>query len=212
MLMNAAVQFVLTPAQMAAARSPASNMAQLVLGTSGAAVITAGIALSMLVTLNGTVMSGARIPFAVARDGYFFPALARVHPVFHTPWAAIIVQAMLSVLLLLAAASFKQLLELAIFSEWLFYLIASSTIFVFRRRMPNAERPYRAWGYPVVPVLFIASAATLLYITFMDNLRTSFLPGSTMHGLNSLSAAGLLVILAGVPVFFYFARHKPSDN
>ncbi|MCU1310713.1 MAG: amino acid/polyamine/organocation transporter, superfamily [Candidatus Angelobacter sp.] len=197
MLMNAAVLYVLPAQAVAAAKSPASAMTQVVLGVSGAAVITVGIALSMLVTLNGTILSGSRIPFAVARDGYFFQTLATVNPRFHTPSVSIGVQAVLSIILLMAAASFKELLELAIFSEWLFYMIAASTIFVFRQREPDAVRPYKTWGYPVVPALFILSAAILLYYTFAENVRNSLM--------------GTLVILAGVPIFMYFKKQKQAS-
>lgn len=196
MLVNAAVQFVLPAHAVAASQTPASDAIGLVLGAAGAAVVSAAMAVSMLVTLNGTTMSGARVPFAVARDGYFFAALAEVHPRYHTPAVAIIVQAVLSILLLLLGGSFRQFFSLAIFAEWLFYMIAGSTVFVFRRRDPEARRPYRVWGYPVVPTLFVLASALLLYYTFTDNLRNS--------------ALGCLVILAGVPVFYAFARKRRS--
>jgi APA family basic amino acid/polyamine antiporter len=100
--------------------------------------------------------------------------------------------------LLLVGGSFRQLISLAIFAEWLFYMIAGSTVFIFRRRDPQAVRPYRVWGYPVVPSLFVLSSALLLYYTFTDNLRNS--------------ALGCLVILAGVPVFYAFARRRSHEN
>ena len=119
----------------------------------------------MLVAMNGTVMSGARVPYAVARDRYFFSALAEVHPRFRTPSVAIVVQAVLAIILLLLGGSFRQFFSLAIFAEWLFYMIAGSTVFVFRWRDPEAVRPYRVWGYPVVPILFVLASAraALLY-------------------------------------------------
>jgi basic amino acid/polyamine antiporter, APA family len=208
MLMSAAIQYVLSANAIAASKSPASAMTQAVLGSTGAILITVGIALSMLVTLNGTIMSGSRIPFAVARDGYFFESLATVSPRFRTPSISILVQAVLAILLLLAAASFKQLLELAIFAEWVFYMIAASTIFVFRKRDPAATRPYRTWGYPVVPALFIASSAVLLYYTFMESARTPFLPKYAAGFVNSLASVGLLLILLGIPVFLLFAGKR----
>jgi APA family basic amino acid/polyamine antiporter len=208
MVMNAAIQYVLPASAVAAAKSPASAMTQAVLGTAGAALITAGIALSMLVTLNGTIMSGGRVPYAVARDGYFFKALAEVHPRFQTPSTSLVVQGVLAILLLLVAATFKQLLELAIFSEWLFYMIAASTVFVFRKREPNAERPYRVWGYPVVPALFIIAAAILLYYTFIEGLRSPFIAGGWNNWINSLSGVGGLLILAGIPVFLFFRSKR----
>jgi len=193
-LVNAGVQYVLPASVIAASPRPASDAVALVMGRTGASLVSLGMALSMLVTLNGTIMSGARVPFAVARDGYFFRALAEVHPRFHTPSVAIAVQAVLSILLLLLGGNFRQLFSLAIFAEWLFYMIAGSTVFVFRVREPKAERPYRMWGYPWVPVLFVVTSAFLLYYTFTENLRNS--------------AAGVLVILAGIPVFAYFSRRR----
>ena len=150
-LVNAAVQYVLPAAAIAVSPRPASEAVALVLGALGASIVSAGMALSMLVTLNGTTMSGARVPFAAARDGYFFPSVAKVHPRFLTPSVAIVVQLALAIALLLVGGSFRQLFSLAIFAEWLFYMIAGSSVFVFRRREAAGRRPYRVWGYPVVP-------------------------------------------------------------
>ena len=193
-LVNAAVQFVLPAAVIGASQRPASDAVAHVLGPIGAGLVSAGMALSMLVAMNGTVMSGGRMPFAMARDGYFFSVLAKVHPRFHTPSVALAVQAMLSIALLLSGGSFRQFFSLAIFSEWLFYMLTASTVFVFRRRAPDAPRPYRVWGYPVVPTLFVLASAVLVYYTFTDNLRNS--------------ALGCVVILAGIPVFYAFARRR----
>lgn len=197
MLMNAGVQYVLPASAIAASPRPASDAVALVMGHMGAAIVSAGMAISMLVTLNGTIMSGARVPFAMARDGYFFRALADVHPRYHTPSAAIVVQAILSIILLLLGGNFRQLFSLAIFAEWLFYMIAGSSIFIFRWRDPQAARPYRVFGYPLVPALFIAVAAVLLYYTFRENWPNSFY--------------GLLVILAGAPVFWWFRRRRTAQ-
>jgi len=197
MLMNAAVQYVLTASGIAASPRPASSAMAVVLGSLGAGIVSAGMALSMLVAMNGTVMSGARVPFAVARDRYFFSSLAKVHPRFHTPSAAIVVQAILAIVLLLFGGNFRQFFSLAIFAEWLFYMIAGSTVFVFRRRDPEAFRPYRVWGYPIVPALFVFAATVLLYYTFAENLR--------------ISALGCLAILAGIPVFYAFSWRRRAD-
>jgi Amino acid transporters len=148
----------------------------------------------MLATLNGTVMSGGRVPFALARDGYFFKALGEVHPKFHTPAVALVIQGAVAIVLVLVGGAFKELFSLAIFAEWLFYMIAASTIFVFRQREPEVKRPYRTLGYPLVPALFIGTAAVLLYYTFASNLKNSI--------------AGVVVILLGIPVYFWFARQR----
>ena len=194
MLVNAAVQYVLPASMVATSQRPASDATAAVLGSVGAGIVSVGMAVSMLVAMNGTIMSGARIPFAVARDRYFFSALAEVHPRFHTPSIAIIAQAVLAIILLLFGGSFRQFFSLAIFAEWLFYMVAASTVFLFRRREPAAPRPYRVWGYPVVPSLFVLAAAVLLYYTFRDNWPNS--------------GYGSLVILAGIPVFYLFARKR----
>jgi APA family basic amino acid/polyamine antiporter len=196
-LMNAAVQYVLPADAIATSPRPASDAVALIMGHMGASIVSAGMAVSMLVTLNGTIMSGARVPFAVARDGYFFSALAEVHPRFHTPSVAIVLQAAMSIALLLLGGSFRQLFSLAIFAEWLFYMIAGSTVFVFRWRDPDAARPYRMFGYPLVPALFIAVAGVLLYYTFRTDWPNSFY--------------GLLVILAGVPVFAWFRGRRMAQ-
>jgi len=198
MLTNAAVQYVLPAAQIAASPRPMSEATAVAVGHWGAAIVSAGMALSILVTLNGTIMSGARVPYAMSRDGYFFRALAEVHPRFRTPSAALIVQLLLSIVLLLFGGSFRQLFSLAIFAEWLFYMIAASTIFALRRKEPDAPRPYRAWGYPFMPALFMVAAAVLLYYTFAENLRNS--------------TWGLAVIAAGVPVYWYFKTKKEASS
>jgi APA family basic amino acid/polyamine antiporter len=196
-LVNAGVQYVLPANAIAASPRPASDAVALIIGHMGAAIVSAGMAISMLVTLNGTIMSGARVPYAVARDGYFFSALAEVHPRFHTPSVAILLQAVLSILLLLLGGNFRQLFSLAIFAEWLFYMIAGSTVFIFRWRNPEAVRPYRVLGYPFVPAIFIVVAAVLLYYTFRTDWPNSFY--------------GLLVILAGVPVFSWFRSRRAQS-
>ncbi len=197
MLTNAAVQYVLPAASIAASPRPASEATAVAVGAWGAAIVSAGMALSILVALNGTIMSGARVPFAMARDGYFFRAMAEVHPRFHTPSVALMVQLGLSIVLLLFAGNFRQLFSLAIFAEWLFYLVSTTTVFVLRQREPDAPRPYRTWGYPMVPAMFVAAAAVLLYYTFTENIRNS--------------VWGLGVIAAGVPIYGYFAKRRKKQ-
>jgi APA family basic amino acid/polyamine antiporter len=124
--------------------------------------------------------------------------LAEVHPRFHTPHLALMIQAIVAIILLLIGGAFRELFTLAIFAEWLFYMIAASTIFVFRKREPDVPRPYRTWGYPLVPALFIIAAAVLLGYTFVGNWPDS--------------GIGVLVILLGIPVFYYFAKRRPSTQ
>ena len=194
MLNNAAVQYVLPAWQIAASPRPSSTATAIAVGAWGAAIVSVGMAFSMFVTLNGTIMSGARIPYAIARDGYFFKAMADVHPRYHTPDVALLVQLALAVVMLLFSSSFKELFSLTIFAEWLFYMLGASTVFALRRKEPDTPRPYKTFGYPVVPALFVLVAAVLLYYTFMENPRNSIY--------------GCALILSGLPVFAYFARKK----
>lgn len=211
MLMNAAVQYTMPAGDVAGTPRPATHAMLLALGAGGAALFSAAIALQMMATLNGTSMSGARIPFAVARDGYFFQRLATVHPRFRTPSTAILFQAGLAVVLVLFIGNFAVLISMTIFAEWLFYMAATSTVFVFRRREPEAPRPYRTFGYPVVPALFVAASGLLLAYTYVENLKQAAIPLDLVAigpPLNSLSTAGTLIILAGIPVFYAFARKR----
>lgn len=192
--MNAGIQRALPATSIAQAAVPASAASEAALGRLGVSLVSIGMIISMLATLNGTVMSGGRVPFAVARDGYFFKALGEVHPKFHTPALSLVIQAAVAIVLVVVGGAFRELFSLAIFAEWLFYMVAASTIFVFRRREPAVRRPYRTAGYPLVPVLFIVTAAVLLYYTFTSNLRDSI--------------GGVVVILLGIPVYFWFARQR----
>jgi APA family basic amino acid/polyamine antiporter len=194
MLTNAAIQYVLPAGVMAVAERPAADALRLVAGNAGAALVSIGMAVSICATFVGSSLSGARVPFAAAQDGLFPSALAKIHPRFHTPWASLVMQAVLSSLLLLAIGKFQALFSLAIFSEWLFYALTTATVFVFRVREPQTPRPYRVTGYPVVPALFIAAALVLLVFSFMDEPRNSTI--------------GAVVILCGVPVHYWFQRRK----
>jgi APA family basic amino acid/polyamine antiporter len=196
MLTNAAIQFVLPAAAIAAADRPAADAMRLVAGHWGATLVSIGMAVSIGATFVGSSLSGARVPFAAARDGLFFKQLAHVSPRFHTPSAALILQAVLSSLLLLAIGRFQALFSLAIFSEWLFYALTASTIFIFRRREPDATRLYSIWGYPVLPGLFILAAAILLVFSFAD------------QPLNSL--VGIGIILLGVPLHYLLQSRRAA--
>src|SRR6201994_4242736 len=142
-----------------------------VAGGWGAKLVSLAMALSILVTLNGTIMSGARIPFAAARDKLFFAKMATIHPRYESPSYSLVVQGILSTILLLAVGHFQQLFELAIFAEWLFYMVTATTIFVYRRKQPNTPRPYRVWGYPVLPALFVVAAGVLLVYSYEEKLK-----------------------------------------
>ena len=139
MATNAAIQYILPAAQIAASPRPAVTALAAITGPWGAGLVSIAMAVSIFVTLNGTIMSGARVPFAAARDGLFFRRMADIHPRFASPSTSLIVQALLTTGLLLAVGRFQQLFELAIFAEWLFYMITATTIFFYRRRETRRE-------------------------------------------------------------------------
>jgi APA family basic amino acid/polyamine antiporter len=190
MLTNAAIQYVMPAAAIATADRPAADALRLIVGNWGAGLVSLGMAVSICATFVGSSLSGARVPFAAAHDGLFFRQLAHVHPGFQTPSTALILQAVLSSLLLLAIGRFQALFSLAIFAEWFFYALTASTVFVFRRREPNIARPYSVWGYPVLPLLFIAAAIVLLVFSFADQPRNSII--------------GTVIILLGIPLHYLF--------
>jgi basic amino acid/polyamine antiporter, APA family len=198
MLTNAAIQYVLPATAMALSDRPAADALRLVAGSVGAGLVSLGMAVSIAATFVGSSLSGARVPFAAAEDGLFPASLAAVHPRFHTPWRSLVLQAVLSSLMLLAVGRFQALLSLAIFAEWLFYGLTAAAVFVLRRREPSAPRPFRTPGYPVVPAVFIASAALLLVFSFIDQPRNSI--------------AGAVVILCGIPLHFAWQRYRRKES
>jgi basic amino acid/polyamine antiporter, APA family len=197
MLVNAAVQYALPAMSVAQSSSPMSDAVHAsFLGAGAAVVVSAAMVISLTSSLNGVAMSGSRMAFALARDGNFFSALARVHPRFRTPHLATVWQAILSICFLLIGGNFRQLFTLAIFAEWLSYIAASSSLFVFRKQLVAPERRPRFWQYPLAPAFFIVASTALLYYTFTSNLR--------------YSAMGTVVILAGIPVYYGFALRRRS--
>lgn len=197
MATNAAIQYVLPAAAIAHSPRPAATAMQLVAGHWGAALVSLGMAVSIVVSLNGTILSGSRVPFAAAKDKLFFRSLAYIHPRFQSPSTSLVVQAWASTLLLLFIGKFQQLFELALFAEWLFYMLTATTIFVFRRREPNAARPYHTPGYPLLPAFFVMAAAAVLVYTFGNNVRNSL--------------AGLCVMAAGLPLYLWI-RTRLGNN
>lgn len=194
MLTNAAIQYVMPAAAIAGADRPAADALRLIVGKWGEGLVSLGMAVSICATFVGSSLSGARVPFAAAHDGLFFKQLAYIHPKFETPSTALILQAVLSSLLLLAIGRFQALFTLAIFAEWFFYALTASTVFVFRRREPDVARPYSVWGYPILPLLFIVSAIVLLVFSFADQPRNSII--------------GTAIILIGIPLHYYFQRRQ----
>lgn len=161
------------------------------LGEGGILFISLLICITTLGCTNTTILTAARVHFALARDRLFFPAIARVHPRHHTPANALAVQATWASLLVFSG-SFDQLTDMLIFASFIFYGAIALGVFVLRRREPDSPRPYRAAGYPIVPALFVLFCAALVVITCFQRPREAGL--------------GLLLILLGTPFLLYFSR------
>jgi len=209
---NIAYLYVLTPTQIALSTRVAADSALVAIGGGAMAVISVITIISSTGALNGSVLTGARVPYAAARDGYFFKRIATVHPRFLTPSSAIVFQAVFSVALSLTG-TFDRLTDLAVFWLWVFYVLTTSTIFLYRRREPSTPRPYRTWGYPVVPALFCVVGAVMLVYTFHQGLTRSMMAdslnvpaGSLLHFWLSDSVVGLAVVLAGIPFYVVYRR------
>ena len=148
-LMNAVCFYVLPFAKVALSSTVASDVLALVAGQRTAAWLTVAMIICALGTLNSSTLSGARVGYAMARDGIFFKVAAGINPRFHTPGGALAFQAAAACLLALTG-TFEDLYSLVVFAQWIFYGLATASVFGLRRREPDLPRPYRTWGYPVV--------------------------------------------------------------
>ncbi|HEV7396801.1 MAG TPA: amino acid permease, partial [Pyrinomonadaceae bacterium] len=194
-LVNVSYYYVLTPTEVSSVSEASSVAAQAtmrVLGPVAVSLIAAVMLLSSWGSLQTSILGTARIPFAMAKDGLFFKSLARVSK-SHVPLISLIVQGIWAAVLILSG-SFDRLTDFAIFAFWLFYGMTTASVFVFRRREPDTPRPYRTWGYPVVPAVFV--------------LVTIYLIAFTIKNTPIQSLIGLVIIAAGLPVYWYFSRKQ----
>jgi amino acid transporter len=175
------------------AHSPlvASDTAIRIFGQAGAAIVAALVMLSAFGALNGSMMTGPRIFWAMADENLFFKPVAAVHPRFRTPHVAIGMAVVLGVLYV-SLRTFEQLADQFILGIWPFYALAVAAVFVLRKRAPHADRPYRTAGYPLVPLVFLIASVAMLG----NALFTA--PGPTMICFG--------VILAGIPVYYAWKR------
>ncbi|MGQ0541150.1 MAG: APC family permease [Blastocatellia bacterium] len=165
------------------------DMASLATGAA-VAIFTVGLMLSSLGTLHTSILSASRIPYAMANDGLMFKTFTKVS-VNAVPVNGVLFQGVWASILALSG-SFDTLTDYVIFGSWIFYALITSSIFMFRRKYPNAERPYKAWGYPVVPVLFLLVSGWLLINTLVTAPKQSFI--------------GLGLIVLGLPVYYYLSN------
>jgi basic amino acid/polyamine antiporter, APA family len=188
---NIAYFYVLSSQEVAGSDRVAAEMMRRVLGPRGADAVSAAAMISIFAALNGSILAGSRIPYALARDGFFFKPYARINRRYHTPGVALILLSVWSAVLVLSGR-YEQLYTLVIFPSWILYAMATASVIVLRKKRPDLPRPYRTLGYPVVPVLFVLVAAMLIISTLVESPRESLL--------------GLGIILAGLPFYFHWKR------
>lgn len=176
---------------LAATTTPASDAARLLFGAAGDRFVTAAIAISTFGFLNLCILAPTRVYYAMAADGAFFPQVAKVHPKYQTPSLAIILQSTWAIALTLTG-TYGQLLDYVVFADWIFFGLTVGSVFVFRITRPDAPRPFRTWGYPVTPALFVLAAIGIV--------------ASVIRVSPVQSAMGAALMLAGIPAFYYWKK------
>jgi APA family basic amino acid/polyamine antiporter len=178
---------------LAASSAVAADTATRLVGTAGGTFITIAAMLSILGFVNVVILATPRIFFAMARDGVFLQAAARVHPRFGSPHVSIVIMGVWAIALLeLTDGEIGALLSGVVFADWIFFGLGAASVFALRRSRPDAPRPYRAWGYPVVPGFFVVAAVFGIVSAFVAAPKTSLL--------------GTGILLAGVAVYYARAR------
>ena len=192
LLANLAYFFVLSAAEVGASDRVAAAVARKFMGPAGGSAVALAAMVSIFAALNGSILSGARVPYAMARDGYFFSGFARVHEKHRTPFFSTFLLCGWSAILTLSGG-YEQLYTYVIFASWILYGMTTASVFVLRRKRPDLPRPYRTLGYPVAPALFVLAAAFLVAVTLRNSPRESLM--------------GLGLVALGLP-FFIFWRQK----
>ncbi len=196
-LINLAYIYILPVGMMANSNFVASDAAMMVWGGVGGSIIALLVMLSTLGAANANVLATARTTYAMGENNKWFTPAARIHPKFQTPGNALLFNLVWSTLLIFSG-SFDMLTDMLVFVTWFFYGMSALGVFILRVKMPNTERAYKVWGYPIVPALFIAFVAFYLGSTLYTDI-TQYMEGKT-HLINSL--LGLAITCIGIPIYF----------
>lgn len=196
LLANAAYFRVLSPAEVGANPRVAGEMMRRILGDAGAGGVSIAAMISIFASLNGSILSGSRVPYAAARQGYFFSAIARVSETYRTPGVSILALSAWSSVLVLSG-TYRQLFTYVIFASWILYGMTGAAVIILRIKRPDLRRPYRTPGYPAVPILFVLVAGVFIVSTLWDSPRESLM--------------GIALILLGLPFYAYWSRRLHSE-
>ncbi len=192
---NLAYAWVLPMPDMASSQRIAADVAGAVLGPFGTTLIVLGILCSTFGTIHGCILGGPRCLYAAGADGTFSRAFGRIHPRFHTPAVAIVTLGVWGALLTLSG-TYDQITSYVVFGSWGFYALTALSVIVLRRTLPDAPRPYRAWGYPYATLLFVAVTGWFLFNTLVRDSRNAVI--------------GIVLLLVSLPFYFHWSRHPDS--
>jgi basic amino acid/polyamine antiporter, APA family len=195
---NAAYFWILPIDAIRGENNLAPRVIETLLGGSAGVLVTALIVVSTLGSTHGSIMTGARITFAQSNDGLLFGVFRRVHPRYMTPHASLWIQLALSLTALWGLDGFTAMAEGFTFTMWIFYGLAGLALFTLRVKRPDAERPYRCWGYPVVPALFVLAAGAMTALSIWGAVK--------QDGWRAQPLWWLLVLAAGVPIYLVWER------
>lgn len=204
-LVNQAYLYVLPVEKVAASNLVAADAIAAAVGNTAGAVVAAMIVICTLGAVNGNMMATCRITYAMGKDKVFLPWTGKTHPRFQTPGNALWLHGIWTSAFIITG-SFDMLADMFVFITWIAYGLGAAGIFLLRKRMPNHPRPYRIWGYPVTPILFIVFSAFYLVITVWNDVSNYLAHRQPVIN----SVLGLAITALGLPLYYYF-RKKPSN-
>jgi len=200
-LINIAYLTILPIDALSASSAVARDAAWIMMGTFGAVFVSVAVMVSTVGTSNGTILASSRVYYSMANEGMFFKGAGVVHEKFRTPVRSLVLQLGWTTVLIFSG-TFDMLTDMLIFISWAFYGLGAYGVFVLRRKMPDAHRPYRTWGYPVVPIVFILFAVAFLGFTIFSDIE-NYTNGNAPV-INSLW--GVILLSSGIPFYWYFKK------
>jgi len=174
----------------------AADFATKAMGAVGAGFVAFLVMISCLGANNGFIFTGPRVYYAMAREGLFLRAVGKLHPVYGTPFHSLVLQGLWACVMVFLLGTYEELFTSVVFVGWVFYGLAAAGVIILRRKRPDWPRPYRCWGYPWVPVLFVLAAIALIANTFATDFRSSLI--------------GTLLTASGVPAYWFWKRRAGS--
>lgn len=198
MLINVAYLYVLPIEKMAESPLVGATAASIVFGSNGAILISISVIISTFGALNGNILSTARVCFAMAKNNMFIKSLDKIHPRYATPHTSLVAQGLWSCVLVLTG-TFDTITDYVMFASWLFYMLGAYGVIVLRKKMPDVHRPYKVWGYPYTPMIFVIFSFLFLVNTIISDYENA--------------AMGSLLILLGLPFYYWrISKNKTVIN